>query len=302
MRALLHITESSCIFINGRFIGSLGNAGYAGFYFLFSLFSTALIAITVWKEKRGTWKKVLLGVAAAVFILFILLSKTRAAFLGLVGGSVGSALFLLWYGPPSIKKYAKRAFICIFLVITALVLAGFALPERYCPLCHRFTNISPKNAANEPRILVWKTSLEGIRERPIFGWGPENFYAAFNKRFDTRHFNPQDPTGSEIRVDRPHNIYLQYFIDAGVLGFGSFIAIFGVLYWRLFLFMKKRKDALSPQALFTTAAIAGFSIAYLINGFFEVEAFATTFNLFIFLAFSSWFLAADHENEKKIKR
>ncbi|MFH1188269.1 MAG: O-antigen ligase family protein [bacterium] len=287
------------LFSHNRFIGSLGNASYVGSYFLFSFFYIGMLTIHHFQKRKSLLNILFLGICTIIFLIFLILTQTRGAVLGLGAGIMATLFFLLFSGQKKVKSISQKILLSI-IGISVLISAGsFFLPKNYCPICQRFITLSPTDNTNKPRILIWQTALESIKDHPLLGWGPENFYAAFNARFNPNHFNPQNPEGSEIRVDRPHNIYLQYFVDAGIIGFLSFIALFVILYKDLFTLLKK-KNVLPVAVLYQAAIIFGFSIAYLVSAFFSVEALPTTFNLFIFFAFCSWFFYHYNQNPDTI--
>ena len=74
-----------------RFAGSLGNSAYLGTYMLFAIFYAAYLAIDNWKFSKKLVKFGWLGLLA-VFAIFLLLSQTRGAFLGL-----GAAIILVYF-------------------------------------------------------------------------------------------------------------------------------------------------------------------------------------------------------------
>ena len=80
-------------------------------------------------------------------------------------------------------------------------------------------------------------AIKGFKERPILGWGQENFNIVFNK-----HYNPL--MDQEQWFDRTHNIILDWLIAAGILGALSYLSLFVavlVLIWRrgTFTFVEK---------------------------------------------------------------
>jgi O-antigen ligase len=278
--------DPSIVMKDGRFIGTLGNATYVGIYFMFMIgYIAILFSDTVASRAARSTQGMLIGLAI-ISLAFIVFSQTRSAMLGLVAGTVAAIAFLLFRGD---RKTRKISMIGLSIIITGAILVGAAgtmLPEKYCSLCHRFANLSPSAGANQPRLWIWQTALEGAKERPILGWGSESFYAVFNQNFDTRHFNP-NATTSETRIDRVHNIFLQYLVDTGILGLLSFLAIFGTLYFHL---LKRKIKELPIQLVYTAASLIGLSVAFLVAGFFSVESISMMIHLFIFLAFSSWFI------------
>ena len=72
------------------------------------------------------------------------------------------------------------------------------------------------------RIHFWSTSLQIIRDNPVFGTGLESFGVAFTK---------YDTWNGTARVEQAHNDYLQTLTDSGIIGFIC-IAFFVFLLFR----------------------------------------------------------------------
>ena len=110
--------------IDGRFEGSLGNPAYVAPYLMFSMFFTAYLWITAWREKRAT-KLMAWGYGAliAIFLFFFFLSQTRGAFIGIMLGVLVFLLYLLFTGTPRERKWSGIV-LAICLVLGG---AGFAV-------------------------------------------------------------------------------------------------------------------------------------------------------------------------------
>ena len=44
---------------------------------------------------------------------------------------------------------------------------------------NRVASISVESTTAQTRLITWKSSWQGFLERPMFGWGSENFYQVF---------------------------------------------------------------------------------------------------------------------------
>ena len=86
----------------------------------------------------------------------------------------------------------------------------------------------------EARYIVWKMAWNGFLERPILGWGLENFNVTFGKHFDSKLYLRE--YGGEIWFDRAHNIVLDTLINSGIVGLISYLSIFCT---SIFLLLKK---------------------------------------------------------------
>ncbi len=299
-----------------RFAGSLGNPAYTGTYLIFSLFYAAYLTTEERKlSKRWKWIGLLI-----LFFIFLLLTQTRGALIGF-----GAAIFIgLLYLSFSFPAGRTRNIVLSSLLI--LTILGFlALIYRQSinimPFCsaelgggNRILDISFSTETYNTRLLLWQQSLKAFKERPILGWGPENFSAAFEKYYDPRHYNPAlrlDAVNryGNVWFDRAHNIFFDYLIFAGILGLLSFLGIFGIFYWQ---FIKKTlinadkklinadnqyksaKISINPrlqnqhQSAWQKALLFSLPIAYLVQGLVLFDVLPIYINLFLFLAFASY--------------
>lgn len=85
----------------------------------------------------------------------------------------------------------------------------------------RFTSISIKELTTGARTLVWGMAYQGFKERPVLGWGQENFNYVFNKYYDPRMY------GQEQWFDRTHNVFLDWLIAGGIFGLIGYLSLFG---------------------------------------------------------------------------
>ena len=65
-------------------------------------------------------------------------------------------------------------------------------------------------------------AFEGVKERPILGWGQSNYNYVFNK-----YYRPELLEG-EAWFDRVHNIVMDWLIAGGIIGAYKFAGLYGV--------------------------------------------------------------------------
>lgn len=117
-------------------------------------------------------------------------------------------------------------------------------------------------------------ALEGIKERPILGWGQENFNLIFNNYYETRLWQ-QEPW-----FDRAHDSIFDWLSNAGILGLISYLSLFvSAVYalWRIF-------RAGHITSLVFSVAVSGL-FAYFVQNLFVFDNFNTYFIFFGILAF-----------------
>jgi O-antigen ligase len=78
------------------------------------------------------------------------------------------------------------------------------------------------------RLMMWRDTIPMIMERPLLGYGPDNFAEPF-KRYEGEDLRAFFPDGAVI--DKAHNEFLQVAATTGLLGLAAYLWIF-VSYFR----------------------------------------------------------------------
>ena len=156
---------------NWRVDALLGNSSYLGVYMLFNMF----IAAWMFLRAKTTSRKL---VYAALFVMFgyiLFNTGTRGSVLGLVGGSVLAFSYLALMAPKgaSIKKWALGGLVAVVLVAGGLWAARDTALVADNPVLNRFVGITL--AEGGIRFTIWQMAFEGVKERPILGWGAGKF-------------------------------------------------------------------------------------------------------------------------------
>jgi len=287
-----------------RFQGTIGNPAYVAAYAIFMLFYAIYLLISKYKNNFLSFGAWLLYAAIAVFFGVFLAAATRGAFLGLIA----AALVFLTYLAFSFKHWRKRL-IVLAVVLVALVVVLVQLKEtsfiKATPIS-RILDISFATQTFQDRITIWKMAVDGFKERPILGWGPENFLQVFDRHFNTAYFTPSKGFGAWF--DRAHNIYLDYLAETGILGLLGYLSIFVCFYWLLFkntrintdeerIYTDKKnhndkKSVLISQnphkSVLIDALIFSVPIAYLVQGIVLFDVSPIYLNLFLLFAFATY--------------
>ncbi len=272
----------------GRVSGSLGNPAYFAPYLMF----TGFFALWLWFSKReGKNTARNIGYAFLIFVLFFffLLSQTRGTFLGL-GVGVIAAFGYLFLKLEKSKLKTVSGFVALVLMLLGVL--GFMLRHNnipivpFCSSSSRLLEISTKDETAQTRFWTWGSAIKGWEERPLLGWGPENFSVVFDKYFDPRHFVPGRP--SETWFDRAHSVYFDYLTETGILGLLSYLGIFGVYFWEFFKKTKERSPIIN-------VLFFAIPIAYLTQGIALFDVLPIYLVLFTTLAFASFYFNLQEE-------
>jgi tetratricopeptide (TPR) repeat protein len=139
------------------------------------------------------------------------------------------------------------------------------------------------------RLNAWKIAWNGIKEKPILGWGQENYIALYTVS--------QIPAfEGHVMIDRAHNILIDWIINAGLLGLFSYLLIFGyVLYCIWAIFLQKRITKPVFVTLFTAL------IVYFIQNLFTFDTINTYLLYFALLAYIDRFEIQHSDSDSNSK-
>lgn len=210
---------------NGRIDSRLGNAAYMAVYMLFHIF----FAFWLFVETKQPWVKTTMLFLAVMFTFVLIETGTRGTAVGLAVGVSTMAAYIALFGKQykEIRKYAIGIFI-----ILAVALAGFIVGRdselvQNNPNLARIANISLEDLT--VRSTIWGLAWEGVKDRPVLGWGQGNFNYVFNEYYEPSLYD------QEQWFDRSHNIVFDWLIAGGILGFLAYASIFVACLWYLFI-------------------------------------------------------------------
>ena len=227
-----------------RLSGSLGNPGFLAIYLLLNLFFAIYLFL---KDKRFYWR---LGYGAFFLLNFtaFFLTKTRGAWVGLLVG----LLILLGGKIWSFRGRKRLVAILVLVIILLMFLAVFELQK------DRFLE------GSETRVVSWGISWDAFKENPVLGWGPDNYILGFAKHFDPRFTNLEHGL---LWFDKAHNIFWEYLVTTGLLGFLAYLSILFVA---------------SKRSLFIASVLG----AYFVANLFWIETTTSLLLFFVLIAFA----------------
>ena len=297
----------SRLFSNARFQGSLGNPAYVAPYLIFSMF----YAFYLWfMRKNGSRLLLNLGYGALIlfFLTFFVLSQTRGGFLGLVAGIAAFFAYVIFSAEQKIKKRAGAGLLACIIVGGIIFAFRGELIAKNIP-GSRFLNISITEQTAQTRFWTWGSAWQGFKEKPFFGWGPENFSTVFDKYFDPRHFVPGKQT--ETWFDRAHSVVFDYLAETGLIGLISYLGMFAALYYQFFRrrngeqkmqtdpHVRLPANAMMParQSSILRGLLFALPVAYFVQAILLFDVLPIYLNLFLFFAFALFELSYIHERQ-----
>ncbi len=256
---------------------TLGNASFMASYLLINVFLALYLVI---RSGAKRWLRILYAGAFILISLGLILNlRGDAARLSLFIGLVLLALLYLAFNYRNQIVNRAAAALLVIGLLAALYIGITAFQEG------SFARNQIMQMPGIPgRVANWESSWEGFKERPIFGWGPENFEIALQRHFDPRVMLPAEyGYRAEPWHDRAHNIVFDYLVATGLLGTLLFFSIFAAalyLLWRSHL-VDKKIDFWPPAIITTTLA------AHFIQNLTVFDMLSSYMLLFVILAYSA---------------
>ena len=157
-------------------------------------------------------------------------------------------------------------------VVTAIIGLGLALGGfwfsreavfwKVIPGISRFTDFELQSAL--PRLNAWEAGWQGFKERPLLGWGWDNFEKVVNKYYEPVKWRSRS---GEVFFSKPHNIIIEYAISGGLLLLLAFLSLIVTCFY-------ETKDIF----------LRGLILAYLVPNLFSLDSFGVYLTLVIVLA------------------
>ncbi len=259
-----------------RLDATLGNATYLAIYMLFHIFIAALFLSKSWvEEKRQRPMAVFIyGGLILVETLVLFFTATRGAMLGLIGGALLASLILIIQAPRSRVAWRAGVGVCLVVLLVGAIWLGrdSQFVQRIEPL-QRLASLSFSESTIKSRFMNVGMALQGFYERPILGWGQENYAVVFDKYYDPRMY-AQEPW-----FDRVHNVIFDWLTAGGILGLLAYLALYA---FALLALWRSPSFAMYERAIIT-GLLSGY-LFYLLFTFDNIISYLLFVSLLAYIA------------------
>lgn len=256
----LIIASKGWLMYDGRLMGFYESPNYLAMLVAPGLLLSLYFFLTI----RNTSIRWGLGFFSIILLLTLVLTQSYGAVVSL-GFSI--SLFLYFIKNVivfSLKKIAP--FFCVCLFVSGVFLWS---SEKFQTLFH-----NTERSSLISRQMIWHAAWKIGLDNPIIGIGVGNFqneYLAYQKYF---------PSYLEWAVPQPHNLYIAFWLQAGIVGLGGFLIIICNLLWRWHLSWKQKN--LSQKEKFLGVLGLSLLVYYLIYGLIDTPYFKND------LSFALW--------------
>lgn len=216
-----------------------------------------------WYSKY-TWQKILLNLGVVLLIIAIYLSYTRSAWLSVIAAVI--CYFLI---QRNMLRQAVIAAVAGVLIFIALMFHDNKFLQ-YAPdykktiyhgnfSDHMESTMTLEDVSSAERIYRWIAASNMIKERPLIGFGPEQFYSNY-KEYTVNKFVTYISRNDEHST--VHNYYLEVTVEQGLPGLVIWLSfLVTILFCGQTLYLKAKEK---QDKFFIMAVILSF-ITILVN-------------------------------------
>jgi O-antigen ligase/Tfp pilus assembly protein PilF len=245
---------------------------------LYFLLLSILYATLMICQSRGIWISIFFTLILAIYIIF---------------------KFKLF----KIFQENKRWLILLlisFLIITVIYSTDNPLNKSAITVPQRaLSTFDEQDPSINTRLLMWKTTFEMIKDRPIFGSGIGTFKMNYlDYQADFLQKNP-DYIKYSGKAGEAHNEYLQMWSELGIIGLGIFLLIIFVFYKLVWEFLKQEKD--NKKKLTCLGLFLGIN-CFLIHSLFTFPLHVPTLGSTFFIIFGLTVVYIKDFNLSKIEK
>ncbi len=231
---------------------------------ILAIFIPILFAF-VFNKKYSIGLRTISFIVFAIFIVAIILSYSRAAWISLIVAIGVSILVLL-------KIRFRWVFLSLVLIVGLFITFQQQIFDKleqnrqdssanFMEHVESITNIS-SDASNLERINRWQSALRMFHERPFWGWGPGTYqflYAPFQRSKEKTIISTN--AGD---LGNAHSEYIGPLAESGVLGMLSVALIFGLA---IYYGLKIHKYSNDYEVKLLSLGIVIGLISYFTHGF-----------------------------------
>ncbi|MDD5644398.1 MAG: O-antigen ligase family protein [bacterium] len=208
-----------------------------------------MAAAFIFAQSRGAW----VSLSISLFVMLIILFKN--------------------------KLVSVKVFVVFVLIIACVLGVSYFNDSSVSERIKSFEELggsSSGEASMSMRFLIWKGTLDMIKENPVIGTGIGTYVWGFSK---------YRPVGLNNRANFAHNDYLHMTAEMGILALPLMLIILGIIIYKGF-------TSINPVIIGCAAGILSLSIHGLVDFNFHIPA-----NMIIFVICMA-FIASETPAEK----
>ena len=234
--------------------------------------------------QRESWWRAFWIIGIALFLYVMVLSGTRGAVVGLAAAVAAFAVAYALIGRLQWVRLAAACFAVGGLLLGGLLFAARSTPPvealaSSSPLVKRMLGIGFDDTSIRGRIESQRTGFQSVADRPVFGWGPENYSVAYD-----RHISVETSTTLRESFDQAHNKLLEELVTRGVVGLLAYLAIWAYV----FVAVVRRAMRQAAREQLFTMLIGAALLGYFVQNLFLFDTPGTVVWFMLLLGYAAY--------------
>jgi len=268
-------------------------------------FFIPVLAGFIFIREHSTGTRILSAGILLLFMLALILSYSRAAWLSLAATAIVFIVIIL-----KIKfrwiLITGGVLISVFVIYQQQIFEKLEQNEQdssanFVEHVQSITNIS-SDASNLERINRWQSALRMFHERPFWGWGPGTYqflYAPYQRSQEKTIISTN--AGD---LGNAHSEYIGPLAESGVLGMLSFLMIaIATIYTGIKVFRRSKSLQIKIISITTLLGLISYFIHGFLNNFLDTDKASVPFWGFIAILVSlDLFQETPKESQTKINK
>ena len=257
---------------------TLGSGLFLGAYTVMTAGLGAALLMRPWRSGRywpGAWTYSLLAGLVGLNFAAMWISGARSPLLGAATMVFVFVVGMLLFDRRTVILKAALGLLAVILTLSAVGLLSDRLgiaTESGVMFKRLASAASGEDKSIAGRMNTLQLGLEAYRERPVLGWGPENFRSAWG-----RHVTAEQYSGRT--VDQAHNKALDTLVSTGTAGFFVYTVLWLALVLTAVRLALAREGPDRRFALAMTAALAGYvAVSFFL---FDTQSFMLPFAILV---------------------
>lgn len=230
-----------------RLDATIGNSAYFAVFCLMFIFIAALL----WSQRSSSKRSWFYPSLIALNLVGLFYSGTRGTMIGIVVGAFVTLGIIAYKEKGHMRKVLVGALIVMSFLISSIFIFKNSPIIKTSPTLSRLSSISFNDLTGSSRLSMWKISYEAWLERPILGYGQDNFSYVF-----ARKFIPEKMCNLEPWYDRSHDVFFDWLVAGGTLGLVTYLSLYVVALW--IMWRKENHVPLREKAIITGAIVGYF--------------------------------------------
>lgn len=243
---------------SNRVASLLENSNNLGIFSLMCLFISLMLLI----DTKNVVLKIFYGIIFAFCSFNIIVCQSRNAILGII---IGVVIITLFYNKKLLYLYVLSPLLLLIPQIRILAL--------------NLLSLTPDSS----RYKIWKTTILMIKDHPFFGIGYENYSSLYIDYVNKSKETLTTIEGYGWIAQHPHNMFLKFQVEAGILGSVSLVVFLIITSIILFKHIRNRNIKINKLILSIFIVFVTFNLLNVFDCYYSTQKLSTA--IFIILGF-----------------